>query len=586
MTEPTDAAPAVNPGRILIVDDEPLNVDYLEQELEGRGFLTDSAANGLEALERVASSPPDLVLLDVMMPELDGIATLRILKQDPETRLIPVVLMTALNAVEDRVRGIEAGADDFLSKPVDDRELLARIRTAISRKRVIDETVGELRTTSAHLERFGRQERDVAVLAIAWRLDDENVPQDAVGFLARRQRDAAEDRVAALGGLVSETEHDKGLLVAVFDGADVRSRSITAVEAALAVLGEDSTAQQGDGSPQLEASAAVTVGQAAVGSMRTRQGSELSWVWGAEGVPVERASTTARQVPASAVVVSGAVAAAVSDRFSLQLAGDDCYVVQAVTGGNADATRPLSQRHVTTILVTDIVGSTRTFERVGDRAAGELLAAHDRITRAELVLHGGDEINAIGDGFLASFESAASAIRCAFAILDRLRELGLLIRAGVHTGELETVDDGTARGIAMHVAVRIAARAAPGEVLVSSTTRELAAGAGLAFVARGEHQLKGVSEPRQLFAATQQRMDPATPPGPSPIQDPSFPVGLTYREVDVLRLVAAGLADADVAEHLSLSVRTVNAHLRSIYRKAGVHSRAAATRFAEEHGLL
>ncbi len=171
MTDSPTWLPPADPGRILIVDDEPFNVDYLEQELEHLGYLTESAANGLEALERVAASPPDLVLLDVMMPELDGIATLRILKQDPESRFIPVVLMTALNAVEDRVRGIEAGADDFLSKPVDDRELLARIRTAITRKRAIDETVGELRTTSAHLERFGRQERDVAVLAVEWRRD-------------------------------------------------------------------------------------------------------------------------------------------------------------------------------------------------------------------------------------------------------------------------------------------------------------------------------------------------------------------------------------------------------------------------------
>ena len=131
---PADGVAEAGPGRILIVDDEPFNVDYLEQELERLGYVTEAAANGLEALERVAASPPDLVLLDVMMPELDGIATLRILKGEPESRFIPVVLMTALNAVEDRVRGIEAGADDFLSKPVDDRELLARIRTAITPK--------------------------------------------------------------------------------------------------------------------------------------------------------------------------------------------------------------------------------------------------------------------------------------------------------------------------------------------------------------------------------------------------------------------------------------------------------------------
>ena len=184
--------------------------------------MTESAANGLEALERVAASPPDLVLLDVMMPELDGIATLRILKQDPETRLIPVVLMTALNAVEDRVRGIEAGADDFLSKPVDDRELLARIRTAISRKRAIDDTVGELRRTSAHLERFGRQARDVAILAVEWRLDDGG-PRRRGRLRRAPPTRLAEQLIGELGGQLSETGPDDTVLIAVFDGTDVRS---------------------------------------------------------------------------------------------------------------------------------------------------------------------------------------------------------------------------------------------------------------------------------------------------------------------------------------------------------------------------
>src|SRR5262249_33271518 len=151
-------------ARILIVDDEPFNVDYLEQELEECGFETETATDGLEALKRIAASPPDLVLLDVMMPGMDGISVLRILKRDPETRLMPVIVLTALTAVDDRVRGIEAGADDFLSKPVDDRELLARINTALAFKRAIDDTIDELRSTSAHLERYGRSTRDVAVL--------------------------------------------------------------------------------------------------------------------------------------------------------------------------------------------------------------------------------------------------------------------------------------------------------------------------------------------------------------------------------------------------------------------------------------
>jgi CheY-like chemotaxis protein/class 3 adenylate cyclase len=473
--------PPNRPARILVVDDEPLNVDYLEQELERLGFLTESAGSGLEALERVAAAPPDLVLLDVMMPDMDGISALRILKSDPETRLIPVVLMTALNAVEDRVRGIEAGADDFLSKPVDDRELLARINTSLSLKRAIDVTVGELESTSAHLERFGRQERDVAVLAIEWRLRDSSLPSEAVGFIGRRHRDQAEEGIRAMGGIPCETDGTQ--LVAVFDGPDLRTRSLAAVAAAQAVL-------EG-GSREVTGHAAVTAGTAQVGSMRGSDAGEPRWVFGAEGEPVERASELARGIIDEGLVVAGDAAAALSDEYSLE----------AVGGGAQRVVGPMARsvdRWIRTILVTDIVDSTGTARRVGDRAWGALLASHERSVREELVLFGGEEIDTTGDGFLASFDSAARAIRCALAIHDRVAELGLTIRSGIHTGEIERVD-GKPRGIALHVASRIAARAGAAEVLVSSTTRELADGSGLAFRDRGEHTLRGVSEPRHLY---------------------------------------------------------------------------------------
>ena len=113
--------------RILIVDDEPFNVDLLEQEVEDMGYEAVTATNGQEALDRVAEQLPDLVLLDVMMPVLDGFATCRRLKEDDATRFIPVIIMTALSDTEDRIKGIEAGADDFLTKPVDDRELRALV---------------------------------------------------------------------------------------------------------------------------------------------------------------------------------------------------------------------------------------------------------------------------------------------------------------------------------------------------------------------------------------------------------------------------------------------------------------------------
>jgi two-component system cell cycle response regulator len=106
------------PSKILIVDDEPFNVDYLEQELEDLGYDTVSAQNGREALERVAAELPDLILLDVMMPVMDGFSVCRTLKGNDDTRLIPIVIMTALDGIEDRIKGIEAGADDFLTKPV------------------------------------------------------------------------------------------------------------------------------------------------------------------------------------------------------------------------------------------------------------------------------------------------------------------------------------------------------------------------------------------------------------------------------------------------------------------------------------
>jgi DNA-binding NarL/FixJ family response regulator len=551
LTERVDPS-AVRPARILIVDDEPLNVDYLEQELECHGFLTESAANGLEALERVAASPPDLVLLDVMMPELDGIAALRVLKQDPETRLIPVVLMTALNAVDDRVRGIEAGADDFLSKPVDDRELIARIRTALKLKQAIDETVSQLRDTTAHLEEHGRRRREVVVLALVWRSREAELPAEVAAFVRRRERVATEQRIQEFGGTICSGDAD---LLAVFDDA------AAAVDAALAAGEHDESAVLG---------AAISRGVAEVGSLHVGG----RWVYGADGEPVARAVSLARNTPG--VVVSREAAADLADLFDLQAAEGGALRVLGRTEG-------ATTRRVRTILVTDIVGSTSVAERIGDRAWTELLALHDTFVRQEIVGAGGEVVDTAGDGFLAVFDGPARAIRCALAIHPRLAELGISIRAGVNTGEIEETE-GRPTGIALNIAARITDRAAAGEVLVSSTTRELAAGSGLVFVDRGEHAMKGLSEGRRLYAAFVDPLE-ATAATDRFEGATDYPAGLTSREADVLRLIALGLTDAQAAEHLYLSVRTVNAHLRSIYRKLGIGSRADAARFAREHGI-
>jgi class 3 adenylate cyclase len=161
---------------------------------------------------------------------------------------------------------------------------------------------------------------------------------------------------------------------------------------------------------------------------------------------------------------------------------------------------PAPDRVLATILFTDIVGSTEHAVRLGDGAWGELLERHDRVVRAGLERWRGRELDTAGDGFLAEFDGPARAIRCAGEIASRVRDLGLDVRAGVHTGEVERAGR-TLRGIAVHIGARIAAKAAPGEILVSQTVKDLVVGSGLAFEDRGEHELKGVPGSWRLYAA-------------------------------------------------------------------------------------
>jgi class 3 adenylate cyclase len=161
--------------------------------------------------------------------------------------------------------------------------------------------------------------------------------------------------------------------------------------------------------------------------------------------------------------------------------------------------RSEAERVLATVLFTDIVGSTELAARVGDSAWRELLQRHHTIVRRELARYQGRELDTAGDGFFAAFDGPARAVFAASAIRDALRDLELEIRAGVHTGECE-VSDGKVAGIAVSIGARIAALAAPGEVLVSSTVKDLVAGSELSFESRGEHHLKGVPEPWHLFS--------------------------------------------------------------------------------------
>jgi class 3 adenylate cyclase len=159
---------------------------------------------------------------------------------------------------------------------------------------------------------------------------------------------------------------------------------------------------------------------------------------------------------------------------------------------------PADNRVLTTVMFTDIVGSTAHSASLGDAEWAALSSRHDALIRAELERHGGREVKTMGDGFLATFDRPSRAVRCADAIARSVRSLDINVRAGLHTGECVLVGDDIS-GMAVNVCARIGALAAPGQVLVSSTVKELVAGSGIRFIDRGDHELKGVPDAWRLY---------------------------------------------------------------------------------------
>jgi len=185
-------------------------------------------------------------------------------------------------------------------------------------------------------------------------------------------------------------------------------------------------------------------------------------------------------------------------------AGDSDAVVDEIeeflTGSRhlAEPTRVLA-----TVLFTDVVDSTRRAARIGDTRWRALVDDHDRLVRAEIARFRGERVERRGDGFLATFDGPARAIRCASAIVERVHELGIQVRAGLHTGEIELIGEGVA-GIAVHIGARVASLAGPDEVLVSSTVKDLVAGSTLSFSERGTYDLKGVPGSWRIYRVERQ----------------------------------------------------------------------------------
>jgi class 3 adenylate cyclase len=213
-------------------------------------------------------------------------------------------------------------------------------------------------------------------------------------------------------------------------------------------------------------------------------------------IPVAGARYIADHIPgAKLVVLPGRDHVPFDDETVDRLVGE---VEQFVRGTR---TRTESDRQLATVLFTDIVDSTQRATELGDRRWAQLLDEHDRLVRAVLDGHRGREVKTTGDGFLATFDGPARAVRCARELTQQLAAIGIVVRSGVHTGECEIRGEDIG-GIAVHLAARVGAMAAPGEVLVTSTVHDLVIGSSLQFTDRARHALKGVPGEWQIYAAT------------------------------------------------------------------------------------
>ena len=247
----------------------------------------------------------------------------------------------------------------------------------------------------------------------------------------------------------------------------------------------------------------------------SREVLQPGWRWSTHVKPIVR--TERCEFHHVAFVIAGRMAIETRDGELREVAAGDVYdaapghdawvvgnepFIEHTFQGIADwAKAPeAGERVLTTMLFTDIVGSTVLAERLGDRPWKQLLSSHREDVRSLLERHRGREVDTTGDGFLATFDGPARAIACALAVFASARKLGIETRAGVHTGEVELADGGI-RGLAVHLAARIMDAAGAGEVFVSSTSRELASGAGVEFLDRGTRVLKGISGARQLYEA-------------------------------------------------------------------------------------
>lgn len=328
-------------AKILVVDDEEKNVKLLEAQLVPRGYAVVTAANGEEALQQVEAEQPDLVLLDVMMPVINGFEVCARLKNNPETRLLPIVMMTALGQVEDRIKGIEAGADDFLTKPVHRDELMARIRTSLRLKQTIDAKLALLQGMKDYLTKFvpqsiqrlletypeapklERKEQDVSVLFVdisGYSRLSEILPQEIEGIVEQYFSHYL-DCIHSNGGDVTETAGD-GMMV-IFPDAEPNRHARKATQAALEMMHR--TAQLNEQVRRAVEAISIHIGihsgTASVGPTKLEGVTGTRWTYTANGTVANVASRISGMAKGGTILLSAETAQRVAGHFATQPLG-------------------------------------------------------------------------------------------------------------------------------------------------------------------------------------------------------------------------------------------------------------------------
>ena len=305
---------------------------------------------------------------------------------------------------------------------------------------------------------------------------------------------------------------------------------------------------------------------------------------GDQSLPVEGSRYMASRIPSARYVE-------LPGDDHLPFVGDQDAILDEIEQFLTGATpAPAPDRALLTVLAVEVVRATETAARLGADKWRAALEAHGALAREELARFRGQQIRTSGVGLLTTFDGPARAIRCALAIVEAGRSLGLAVCAGVHTGECDVVD-GEVNGLAVQIACGVLAQARPADVLVSSTVKDLVAGSGLAFEDQGTHPLGGVPDAWRLFRVhREQSSAPSSAQAPSQVASreapyAALPVRLTEREREVAAHLARGLSNRQIAEALVITVATAERHVANVLNKLGFHSRAQIAAWAAEQGL-